>query len=74
MLDVWQLAVAQIGSRGGTSPWMWIIPIAIVVLIVVANAVRVLKEYERGGVRQNWMNCCPIEKRSTCSCRPLWTN
>ncbi len=50
MLDVWQLAVAQIGRRGGVSPWTWIIPIVIVVIIILANAVRVLKEYERGVV------------------------
>jgi regulator of protease activity HflC (stomatin/prohibitin superfamily) len=50
MLDIWQLAVAQIGRRGGVSPWMWIIPIIIVVLIILANAVRIIKEYERGVV------------------------
>jgi len=51
MMDIWQLAIAQVGGRGGgLSPWMWLIPTAIVVLIILAKALRVLKEYERGVV------------------------
>lgn len=50
MLDIWQLAVGQAGRSGGISPWMWIIPIVIVVIVILANALRVLKEYERGVV------------------------
>ena len=50
MLDIWQLAIGQIGGRGGVSPLMWIIPIVIVVIIILANALRILKEYERGVV------------------------
>jgi len=49
MLDIWQLAMGQAG-RGGISPWMWIIPIAVVAIIILANALRILKEYERGVV------------------------
>ncbi len=47
MLNIWQLAVAQ---AGGTSVLMWIIPALIVVIIILANALRVVKEYERGVV------------------------
>ena len=50
MLDIWQLAVAQVGRRGGISPALWIIPIVIVAIIILANAFRILKEYERGVV------------------------
>ena len=51
MMDVWQLALAQIGRHGGgVSPWMWFIPIVVVVLIILGKALRVLKEYERGVV------------------------
>ncbi len=50
MFDVWQLAGAQVGGRSGVSPWMWIVPIVIVAIIIIANALRVLKEYERGVV------------------------
>lgn len=52
MMDVWQLVMAQIGRSdgGGISPWMWFIPIVIVVLILLVKALRVLKEYERGVV------------------------
>ena len=51
MVDIWQLALAQIGRRGGgISSWMWLIPIVVVVLIILGNALRVLKEYERGVV------------------------
>jgi regulator of protease activity HflC (stomatin/prohibitin superfamily) len=51
MMDVWQLVMAQTGRRGsGLSPWMWFIPIAIVILIILAKSLRVLKEYERGVV------------------------
>ena len=50
-MDIWQLAIAQVGGRGSRiSPWMWLIPVVIVVLIILANALRVLKEYERGVV------------------------
>jgi len=51
MIDVWQLVIAQVGRRGsGLSPWMWFIPIAVVILIILARSLRVLKEYERGVV------------------------
>jgi len=50
MLDIWQLAIGQVGRGDGLSPWLWIIPIVIVVIIILANAVRILKEYERGVV------------------------
>ena len=50
MYDIWQTTVAQVGRPGGVSPLMVIIPVAIVGLIIVANAVRILKEYERGVV------------------------
>lgn len=49
MFDIWQFALGQRGG-GGLSPWMWSIPIVIVILIIVGNALRVLKEYERGVV------------------------
>lgn len=49
MIDIWQFALGQRGG-GGISPWMWFIPIVIVILIVMGNAFRVLKEYERGVV------------------------
>lgn len=47
MFDIWQLAIAQAGR---TSVLMWIIPALIVVIIILANALRVVKEYERGVV------------------------
>jgi regulator of protease activity HflC (stomatin/prohibitin superfamily) len=50
MIEIWQLAIGQIGRNGGISPWMWMIPIVIVVIIILANSVRILKEYERGVV------------------------
>jgi regulator of protease activity HflC (stomatin/prohibitin superfamily) len=51
MIDVWQMVIAQVGRRGsGLSPWMWFIPIAIVILIILTRSLRVLKEYERGVV------------------------
>jgi regulator of protease activity HflC (stomatin/prohibitin superfamily) len=52
MTDLWQLTFAQIGrsNGGGISPWMWLIPVVIVVLIILVKALRVLKEYERGVV------------------------
>jgi regulator of protease activity HflC (stomatin/prohibitin superfamily) len=52
MTDLWQLTFAQIGrsNSGGISPWMWLIPVVIVVLIILARSLRVLKEYERGVV------------------------
>ena len=51
MMDVWQLVIAQTGRRSsGLSPWMWLIPIAIVILIILTRSLRVLKEYERGVV------------------------
>ena len=46
MTDIWQLTLAE----GGISGLMWLIPVAIVVLIILGNALRVLKEYERGVV------------------------
>ena len=51
MLDIWQLAVGQIGGRSsGASLLVWGIPILIVAIIILANAIRILKEYERGVV------------------------
>ncbi len=52
MTDLWQLTFAQIGrsNGGGISPWIWLIPVVIVVLVILARALRVLKEYERGVV------------------------
>lgn len=50
MTDVWQLALAQIRGRGGASFYVWLIIIGIAVLIILGNALRVLKEYERGVV------------------------
>jgi regulator of protease activity HflC (stomatin/prohibitin superfamily) len=50
MLDIWQLVIGQIGRGDGVSPWLWVIPIVIVVIIILANAIRILKEYERGVV------------------------
>ena len=50
MLDIWQLAVGQIGRSGGASLLVWGIPILIVAIIILANAIRILKEYERGVV------------------------
>ena len=50
MTDIWQLALAQIGGNSGASVLMWLIPVVIVVLIILGNALRVLKEYERGVV------------------------
>lgn len=48
MMEIWQLAIAQMrgSDGGGISPWMWLIPVAIVVLIILARALRVLKEYD----------------------------
>lgn len=50
MLDIWQLAIGQVGRGDGLSPWLWIIPVAIVAVIILANAIRIVKEYERGVV------------------------
>lgn len=50
MLDIWQLAVVQIRRGGGVSPWMWIVLVVVVLVILLANSVRILKEYERGVV------------------------
>ena len=50
MFDIWQTAVAQVGRPGGVSPLMVVIPVAIVAIIILANSVRILKEYERGVV------------------------
>ena len=47
MFNIWQLAVAQ---AGGGSVLMWVIPACIVAIIILANAFRVVKEYERGVV------------------------
>lgn len=48
MLDMWQLAIGQ--SGGGFSSMLWIIPVAVVLIILLANSIRVIKEYERGVV------------------------
>jgi regulator of protease activity HflC (stomatin/prohibitin superfamily) len=50
MTDVWQLTLAQIRGGGGVSAYMWLIPVLVVVLIILGNALRILKEYERGVV------------------------
>ncbi len=52
MLDIWQLVIAQIGRRGGGGGLGWFIfaAAAVFVLIIVAKAVNVRKEYERGVV------------------------
>jgi len=49
MWETWQLAVGQTGG-GGFSSMLWIIPVAVVVIILIVNSVRVIKEYERGVV------------------------
>lgn len=50
MLDIWQLAIGQVG-RGSSAPtWFGIIVAAIFVIIILANAVRIVKQYERGVV------------------------
>jgi len=48
MWETWQLAVGQTG--GGLSGMLWIIPVAVVVLVLLVNAIRIIKEYERGVV------------------------
>ena len=48
MWEMWQLAVGQTG--GGFSGMLWIIPVAVVVLVLLVNAIRIVKEYERGVV------------------------
>jgi regulator of protease activity HflC (stomatin/prohibitin superfamily) len=46
MFEIWQLSVAQTN----VSFAIWMIPVCIVVLYILANAIRVVKEYERGVV------------------------
>ena len=48
MLDIWQLAVGQVGSGGGGLIWLGIFVAAFVVIFILANAIRIVKEYERG--------------------------
>ena len=50
MLDLLQLAVGQFSSGRGMSPLVWIIPLIVVAIILLANSMRVLKEFERGVV------------------------
>lgn len=51
MLDLLRLAYGQFErGGGGISPYLWIIPVIIVFIIILANSLRVLKEYERGVV------------------------
>lgn len=49
MLDIWQLAI---GQRGGTGGFGWFIfaAAAVLILIILAKAINVIKEYERGVV------------------------
>lgn len=49
MLDIWQLVFGQAG-HGGLSSLLWIVPAVIVAIIILANSLRILKEYERGVV------------------------
>ncbi len=50
MFDIWQLAVGQFGGEGGGFKWIGIVFAFVVVIIILANAIRILKEYERGVV------------------------
>jgi regulator of protease activity HflC (stomatin/prohibitin superfamily) len=50
MFDIWQLAVGQFGREGGGFTWIGIVFAFVVVIIILANAIRILKEYERGVV------------------------
>ena len=49
MWNLWQFAVGSNGS-GGASSMLWIIPVVVVAIILLANSIRILKEYERGVV------------------------
>ncbi|MFC1712913.1 slipin family protein [Candidatus Poribacteria bacterium] len=50
MLDIWQLAIGQLGRRGGSGGLGWFIfaVAAVFVLIILFKAVNIIKEYERG--------------------------
>jgi regulator of protease activity HflC (stomatin/prohibitin superfamily) len=50
MLDIWQLAIGQLGAEGSGLVWFGIILAVVFVLIILANAVRIVKQYERGVV------------------------
>jgi len=50
MFDIWQLAVGQFGGEGGGFKWIGIVFAFVVAIIILANAIRILKEYERGVV------------------------
>ncbi len=50
MFDIWQLAVGQFERQGGGYTWVGIVFAFVVVIIILANAIRILKEYERGVV------------------------
>ena len=49
MWNLWQFAVGQSG-RGDSSSMLWIIPVVVIGIILLANSIRILKEYERGVV------------------------
>jgi regulator of protease activity HflC (stomatin/prohibitin superfamily) len=49
MWNLWQFAVGQSG-RSDASSTLWIIPVVVIGIILLANSIRVLKEYERGVV------------------------
>lgn len=50
MIDIWNLVYGQAGGSSGLSPFIWIIPTIIVVVVLLANSIRIIKEYERGVV------------------------
>lgn len=50
MIEIWNLIYGQPGGNSGLSPLIWIIPTAIVVIILLANSIKIIKEYERGVV------------------------
>ncbi|MGQ9608107.1 MAG: slipin family protein [bacterium] len=50
MIEIWNLVYGQSGGNSGLSPLIWIIPTAIVVIILLANSIKIIKEYERGVV------------------------
>ena len=49
MWNLWQFAVGQSG-RSDASSMLWIIPVVVIVIILLTNSIRILKEYERGVV------------------------
>jgi len=49
MWNLWQFAVGSNGG-GGFPSALWIIPVVVVAIILIANSIRILKEYERGVV------------------------